>query len=390
MTARFLGSQSSLREANRETLLKTVRNYGAMTQVELAENTGLSTATVSNLVRQMVDEDIFETKATIRNGRRASLVALTRRQGIGVGVHIERRHLRIVLMDFAKVLLSERQMPLALNHRPDSTIERILVLIKEMVSAIGAAIDEIVGIGLAVGAPLDFRTHSVAIPGILRGWEGMDLTSAFTTAFNVPVTVDNDSNAAAYTEMRIGSATGIDNYVYIHADDGVGAGIVVNGRLMRGVTGLAGEIGHVQVDPLGSICSCGNRGCLNTVVDEDRLVSLLSVTHGNMTLEDLVTLAKNGDPGCRRVVSDAALRIGSVAANLCICVDPEIVVLGGILSTTAEVFLDPLRESLHRLLFPDALTPMQVKVAGYPIFNAAMGGALMSIDRADNTIGIRS
>jgi predicted NBD/HSP70 family sugar kinase len=361
-----------------------------MTQVELAENTGLSTATVSNLVRQMVDEDIFETKATIRNGRRASLVALTRRQGIGVGVHIERRHLRIVLMDFAKVLLSERQMPLALNHRPDSTIERILVLIKEMVSAIGAAIDEIVGIGLAVGAPLDFRTHSVAIPGILRGWEGMDLTSAFTTAFNVPVTVDNDSNAAAYTEMRIGSATGIDNYVYIHADDGVGAGIVVNGRLMRGVTGLAGEIGHVQVDPLGSICSCGNRGCLNTVVDEDRLVSLLSVTHGNMTLEDLVTLAKNGDPGCRRVVSDAALRIGSVAANLCICVDPEIVVLGGILSTTAEVFLDPLRESLHRLLFPDALTPMQVKVAGYPIFNAAMGGALMSIDRADNTIGIRS
>ncbi|MFT8649358.1 MAG: ROK family transcriptional regulator [Bifidobacterium psychraerophilum] len=390
MTARFFGSQSSLREANRATLLKTVRNYGAMTQVELAENTGLSTATVSNLVRQLVDEDVVETKATIRNGRRATLVALTRRQGIGVGVHIERRHMRVVLMDFAKVVLSERGMPLALNHRPDSTIERIMVLIKEMVSAIGAAIDEIVGIGLAVGAPLDYRTHAVAIPGILHGWEGMDLTAPFRTAFNVPVNVDNDANASAFTEMRIGAASGVDNFVYIHADDGVGSGIVINGRLLRGITGLAGEIGHIQVDPLGSICSCGNRGCLNTVVDEDRLVSLLSVTHGNMTLEDLVKMTNDADPGCRRVVSDAALRIGSVAADLCICVDPEIVVLGGTLSTTGDVFLDPFRESLQRLLFPDALTPMQVRSAAHPVFNAAIGGALMSIEKADNTIGIRS
>ncbi|MFT8988095.1 MAG: ROK family transcriptional regulator [Bifidobacterium psychraerophilum] len=390
MTARFFGSQSSLREANRATLLKTVRNYGAMTQVELAENTGLSTATVSNLVRQLVDEDVVETKATIRNGRRATLVALTRRQGIGVGVHIERRHMRVVLMDFAKVVLSERGMPLALNHRPDSTIERIMVLIKEMVSAIGAAIDEIVGIGLAVGAPLDYRTHAVAIPGILHGWEGLDLTVPFRTAFNVPVNVDNDANASAFTEMRIGAANGVDNFVYIHADDGVGSGIVINGRLLRGITGLAGEIGHIQVDPLGSICSCGNRGCLNTVVDEDRLVSLLSVTHGNMTLEDLVKMTNDADPGCRRVVSDAALRIGSVAADLCICVDPEIVVLGGTLSTTGDVFLDPFRESLQRLLFPDALTPMQVRSAAHPVFNAAIGGALMSIEKADNTIGIRS
>jgi predicted NBD/HSP70 family sugar kinase len=218
----------------------------------------------------------------------------------------------------------------------------------------------------------------------------MDLTAPFRTAFNVPVNVDNDANASAFTEMRIGAANGVDNFVYIHADDGVGSGIVINGRLLRGITGLAGEIGHIQVDPLGSICSCGNRGCLNTVVDEDRLVSLLSVTHGNMTLEDLVKMTNDADPGCRRVVSDAALRIGSVAADLCICVDPEIVVLGGTLSTTGDVFLDPFRESLQRLLFPDALTPMQVRSAAHPVFNAAIGGALMSIEKADNTIGIRS
>ena len=94
----------------------------------------------------------------------------------------------------------------------------------------------------------------------------------------------------------MGVAAGKRNFVYISASDGVGAGIVINGEIMHGVTGLAGEIGHIQVDPLGAICSCGNRGCLDTVVAENRLVQLLSVTHGNMTLDDLVSFANEATP----------------------------------------------------------------------------------------------
>ena len=460
MATRLFGSQTSLREANRANLLASIHKFGAMTQVELAEVTGLSTATVSTLVHQLVDEDQLETKNTVRNGRRATLVTLARHQGLGVGLWIARRHLTLSIVDFSKSIIAEHTLPLPLGHKADTTLERAMLLINETLSSIDAEASELVGIGVAVAAPVatsdhtiaipgilpgwdgvditsplrtafnvpvyvdivDFSKsiiaehtlplplghkadttleramllinetlssidaeaselvgigvavaapvatsdHTIAIPGILPGWDGVDITSPLRTAFNVPVYVDNDANFAAYGESRMGVAAGKRNFVYISASDGVGAGIVINGEIMHGVTGLAGEIGHIQVDPLGAICSCGNRGCLDTVVAENRLVQLLSVTHGNMTLDDLVSFANEGDPGCRRIIADAAVRIGQVAADLCISVDPEVIVLGGKLAMTGDVFIQPFNEALQRMLFPDAVAPIDVLVSSHP------------------------
>ena len=111
MATRLFGSQTSLREANRANLLPTIHKFGAMTQVELAEVTGLSTATVSTLVHQLVDEDQLETKSTVRNGRRATLVTLARHQGLGVGLWIARRHLTLSIVDFSKSIIAEYTLP---------------------------------------------------------------------------------------------------------------------------------------------------------------------------------------------------------------------------------------------------------------------------------------
>jgi predicted NBD/HSP70 family sugar kinase len=354
-----------------------------MTQIELAESTGLSTATVSTLVHQLVDESKLVTQNTIRNGRRATLVALARKEGLGVGIAITRHELILDIIDYSNTVIAEHTLPLALGHKVDTTLERSMVLINETLSNVGASVQEIRGIGIAVAAPVDARTHTIAIPGILPGWDGVDIGTPLHTAFQVPVVVDNDSNMGAICETRFGCAVGKDNFVYINTSDGVGAGIFVDGKLLRGVTGLAGEIGHMQVDPLGSICSCGNRGCLNTVVDEQRLVSLLSVTHGNMTMDDLVSTANEGDPGCRRVIADAAVRIGTVCADLCISVDPEIVVIGGKLALAGDTFITAFEQSLQRLLFPSALTPIQVIPAAYPLTCASMGAAIKAMEYAE-------
>lgn len=221
------------------------------------------------------------------------------------------------------------------------------------------------------------------MPGLLPGWEDEDIAAAFREMFDVPVIVDNDANMSAFCEARVGAGSGIEDFVYVNASDGVGAGIVRGGEVHHGVTGLAGEIGHIQVDPLGAICQCGNRGCLNTVVDEQRLTSLLAVTHGDLTLNDLVLKANDGDPGCRRVIADAAVRIGNVASTLCISVDPELVVVGGELAQAGEVFLDPFREALQRLLFPDALTPIAVLEAKLPKINGALGAGIMAMENEE-------
>ena len=382
MATRLFGSQTSLREANRANLLASIHKFGAMTQVELAEVTGLSTATVSTLVHQLVDEDQLETKSTVRNGRRATLVTLARHQGLGVGLWIARRHLTLSIVDFSKSIIAEHTLPLPLGHKADTTLERAMLLINETLSSIDAEASELVGIGVAVAAPggpprdhtIRDSRHSARI-----GTASISRPRCARRS-NVPVYVDNDANFAAYGESRMGVAAGKRNFVYISASDGVGAGIVINGEIMHGVTGLAGEIGHIQVDPLGAICSCGNRGCLDTVVAENRLVQLLSVTHGNMTLDDLVSFANEGDPGCRRIIADAAVRIGQVAADLCISVDPEVIVLGGKLAMTGDVFIQPFNEALQRMLFPDAVAPIDVLVSSHPDDNCALGGALCAIE----------
>ncbi len=381
--AKLFGSQTSLREANRATILDHIHRFGAMTQIELAESTGLSTATISTLVRQLVDENRLTTQNTVRNGRRATLVTIVRQQGLGIGLHISRHDLRICVIDAARQILTEHNLPLAHDHKTDTTINRSLTLINETLSNLGAGAEEILGIGIAVSAPVDIRTHTIMLPGILPGWDGADITTPFLNAFHVPVVLENDSNCGAVCESRMGAAQGMPDFVYINAGGGVGAGIVTQGGLWHGVTGLAGEIGHIQVDPLGSICSCGNRGCLDTVVGEDRLVSLLNVTHGNLTLEDLVETARKGDPGCRKVVADAAMRIGTVCAELCIAIDPQVVVVGGELSLAGEDFSGPFSQALQRLLFPYVLKPIEVAQAAHPVDGPMLGAALLSLHEAE-------
>lgn len=387
MAGRFskkkLGSQSSLREANRANLLESIHKFGAMTQVELAEIMGVSTATISALVHQLSDEGQLETHGTVRNGRRAQLVTLAHHNGLAAGVHITRRGLRVVLCDDTRSPYMEHHYPLARNHLPDTTLDIAARMIRESLEQMDAGADELLAIGVALGAPVDKRTRMLAVPGLLPGWEDEDIAAAFREMFDVPVVVDNDANMSAFCEARVGAGSGIEDFVYVNASDGVGAGIVRGGEVHHGVTGLAGEIGHIQVDPLGAICQCGNRGCLNTIVDEQRLTSLLSVTHGDLTLNDLVLKANEGDPGCRRVISDAAVRIGNVASTLCISVDPELVVVGGELAQAGEVFLDPFREALQRLLFPDALTPIAVLEAKLPKINGALGAGIMAMENEE-------
>ena len=171
MATRLFGSQTSLREANRANLLASIHKFGAMTQVELAEVTGLSTATVSTLVHQLVDEDQLETKNTVRNGRRATLVTLARHQGLGVGLWIARRHLTLSIVDFSKSIIAEHTLPLPLGHKADTTLERAMLLINETLSSIDAEASELVGIGVAVAAPVAFcpdGTASISRPRCAR------------------------------------------------------------------------------------------------------------------------------------------------------------------------------------------------------------------------------
>lgn len=362
-----------------------MKRYGALTQVELAAATGLSTATVSTIVKELLQAGVVHTSPTSRSGRRAQQVTLARRLGLVAGVQFGHRTLRVALGDLGRQVLAEQQMPLPPDHRVDTSLDRAALLVVDLVESVGADIAELLTVGVAVPGPVDAGTGRISIPGVLRGWDDVHIGQVLSKRLARPVVVDNDANLAALAEHELGASRDVLDSVFVRVSYGTGAGIVLNGQLHRGFAGTAGEIGHVQVDPSGPICRCGNRGCLETVVGADALLALLRSSHGDLSLRDVIARANQGDQGCRRVVADAGDAVGVVVAGLATAVNPQVVVVGGELAETGEVLLGPLRDALGRSLTPNTVAPLEV-VAGELGQDAEVLGALALALRSTDVV----
>jgi predicted NBD/HSP70 family sugar kinase len=374
------GSQTALREANRATVMDTIRRYGGLAQVELAAATGLSAATVSNIVRELQGAGTVAVRTTVHNGRRAQLVTMVHRTGVAAGVHIGTRHMAITLADSAHEVLAEQSLPLPHEHRADTSLDRAALLVVELLERVGSSLGELLGIGIGLPAPVDPATGTVSVPGILRGWDDSPVAQVMSKRLGVPVFVDNDANLGALAESRLGAARSYQDSVYVRVSHGTGAGVALSGRLHRGFAGTAGEIGHVQVDASGVVCLCGSRGCLNTVVGSPALIEVLRASRGNLTLRDIITLATEGDPGCRQVVEDAGTTIGAVVAGLAIAVNPQCVVVGGELAETGEILLGPMREAIRRRVPLNHLAPLEVVAAELGPRAEVMGALLLVLE----------
>jgi predicted NBD/HSP70 family sugar kinase len=204
---------------------------------------------------------------------------------------------------------------------------------------------------------------------------------------DIPVMVDNDANLGALAEAAFGAGRDAGDLIYLKVSSGIGAGLILNGRLYRGSHGLAGELGHVLVDPDGIVCRCGNRGCLETVAATGALVDLLRRSHGeDLTVQDMLTAARGGDVGCRRVIQDAGRALGQVVATLLNVLNPELLVVGGDLAAAGDLLLDGVRESVGRAALPEASRGAEV-VAGVLGDRAQVLGALaLVVSEADRAL----
>jgi len=337
-----------LREANRARIVDSLKHHGHLTQVELAGSTGLSPATVSNIVKELAASGVLNTSVTSRSGRRATEVTLARQLGLVAGLHFSSRHLRVSISDVGRTVVAENHVPLALDHRHDRELDRATLLLSDMLESVDASFSDLLAVGVALPAPVDSTTGMIATPGLLRGWEGVDVAEVLYNRIEVPVYVDNEANLGSLAETRFGAARGTRGAAYIRVGHSISAGLVINGTIYHGVTGKAGQIGHVTIDENGPICRCGSRGCLDTLAGGPALLELFRDDPGMQRIRDLLVRAEAGDASARRVIGDAGRHIGIAAASLCNLFDPELLVIGGELAQAGEILLAPLRHSLER------------------------------------------
>jgi len=376
------GSQSSLREANRARIVDAIAHYGALTQVELAAVTGLSPATVSNIVKEQAATGVLSTAPTSRSGRRAVRVTLAREMGLVVGLHVSNRQLRLALADAGHQVLAERMLPLARDHRADSELDRVMLLILDMAESVGAGLDELLAVGVGLAAPVDPGTGVIVTPGLLRGWDGVPVADELQARLHRPVFVDNEANLGALAEHRMGAARGVRQAAYLRVSHGVGAGLIVDGRIYRGGSGKAGEIGHLTLDEQGTVCRCGNRGCLETLVGAAALAAKFPGSRGDVKLRDIVRRADAGDDTAVRVIADAGRHLGIALAGLSNLVDPRRIVVGGELAEAGEMLLSPLRHALERSTLATASGGPEVVRGELGERAEVLGAVLFAIERA--------
>lgn len=382
------GSQTSLHRANLERVVRAVRMAGSLTQAEIARSTGLSAATVSNIVRELKDGGTVEVTPTSAGGRRARSVSLSGDAGIVVGVDFGHTHLRVAIGNLAHQVLAEESEPLDVDASSAQGFGRAEQLVNRLIETTGISPEKIIGVGLGVPGPIDVESGTLGSTSILPGWTGINPSQELAGRLGVPVYVDNDANLGALGELVWGSGRGVRDLAYIKVASGVGAGLVIDGHIYRGPGGTAGEIGHITLDESGPVCRCGNRGCLETFTAARYVLPLLKPSHGpDLTMERMVQLAREGDPGCRRVIGDVGRHIGSGVANLCNLLNPSRVVLGGSLAEAGELVLGPIRDSVSRYAIPSAARQLSVLPGALGARAEVLGAlALVLSEMGDSTL----
>lgn len=290
------------------------------------------------------------------------------------------------------------------DHRgqpPERVVESIAASVSDLMRASGVAIESIQGVGVGTAGHVDYHTGTLIINSNLPGFEAFPLGERLRTALDTPVFLDNDANAQAYAEYRFGAGRGYDNMSFVTVSTGVGAGLIIGGSVYRGVTGIAGEIGHTIVEPSGSIrCGCGRTGCLmaytsgltlpqvvREVLDREQLSAsdtrfdFASMPDARITGELIGTGLAEGDRFCRRIVEQYADYLAIGLNNLYQVIDPGLFVVGGGLSAWGPAYIDRVRTQFASLVERMSVRTPEIRVAQLGTDAAVIGAAALPLER---------
>lgn len=366
------GSLEGLRTVNRARVVEVLRRRGKVSRAEIARETGLSRSTVSSLVGGLIGEglvlervgeaDDHDPGRARASGRPPVLLAFDASAGLALGIAFGHSHVRVALADLSSEVLGERRREHDVDREALAGLDAAAEMARELLDEVGADRDRVIGAGMGLSGPIDHARGRTGTREILPGWFGIAAQAEMEARVGVPVRLENDANLGALAEAAFGAGRGSGHLVYLMLSSGIGAGLFLNGRLYRGVTGMAGEVGHLLVDESGPLCRCGNRGCLETFAAGPPLAELVSDSKGEtVSIEAMLAMAADGDPGARRVLEDAGRIAGRSVAGLCNLLNPELVVVGGRLATAGDLLLDPLRESVRRHAIGAAAEAVRVR-----------------------------
>ncbi|MGW7546030.1 ROK family protein [Streptomyces sp. NPDC054770] len=356
-------------QASAGDLLELVRNGRAVTRGALQQATGLSRATVGHRLDRLFRAGWLREGAggpvdSPLGGRPSITLEFDDSHAVVLAADLETRHARAAVLSLTGELLAEHTGTLVIQDGPDAVLGELGHWFAELLEKAGHRATEVCGIGLAVPGPVDMDTGRVVQPPIMPGWDGYDIRGRLARAFTehtgapaVPVLVDNDANLLAYGEQRTGYPD-CSAFVLVKVSTGIGAGVVVDGSIYRGVDGGAGDIGHIRVGAEAQ-CRCGSYGCLAAVASGGAVARRLAEAGVPASSgSDVRDLLASGHPEAAALAREAGRMVGDVLATVVTLLNPGVLMIAGDLAGTP--FLTGVRELLYQRALPRSTAHLDV------------------------------
>lgn len=344
-----------------EHLLRLIRTGQATSRGALARLTGMSRSTIAQRVDALVDAGYVRDRGRGESagGRPPILLEFDGSRRFVLTAVIERSEVRVGIVNFAGAVIERRRRPVGVAEGPDVVLGVITEEFRSILGHGATQPSEVSGIGISVPAPVEHATGRPIEPTIMPGWHACPIRERLEESFALPVFVDNDANLMGLAEYAV-LGSGVTSMIYVRASDGIGAGLVLDGRLFRGAVGAAGALGHTAVDGCSKVCTCGNVGCLAAIAGGAAVAAQLrSVGERVADAAEVVSLVRSGHLAALQLLRTAGRQLGRVLAGVVNLLDPGVLVIGGELVEVHD-FLAGVREEVYRRSLPLAAGHLQI------------------------------
>ncbi len=389
MTINPIVNSTDLNEVHRASIVKILQRNENCSRADIAKLTGLTQASITKIVASLIDMGIVSEAGTIKGSgnRRAIGLRLNSERNLVIAVKFSRFMFTVGVFDISGKLYAEEETEFDVKDDP----AKVLADIKSRVHAFLKRYENVVAVGIALPGPYLRHKGHIAIVSRMDAWHNVNFIKEFEEEFDKPVFLEQDANAGAMAEWWFGNhSVEMTTLAYMLVGEGVGSGIVNDGKLLLGMQGAAAETGHISIDMNGPRCECGNYGCLEMYCStpvvlnraKQEIPDLFKAEKKSRTDEHnlLYRSAREGNVKAKQLMEETARYIGYGCVNLINAYDPDVIVIGDVMAKAGDILLPKIREVVKERAIPELYEKVRIEMSGLEVDPTLYGAAAIATD----------
>lgn len=384
----------SKKNIDKNTIVNLILEYGTLARMDIHELTGIRLASITELTKELIDEGyLVEGKNDLDNKKKA--LSINIKSATTIGIDIQPDKILALLVEPDGTIIKREQTPINASDASEVILERFLRTLDEIIESS----EEIkpIGIGVSITGFLDKEKKIVLASSQMQNFSNVPLEKIVRGRYGLPVIIDDSAPLNLICERRFAKGEKPGDIIYVEVGYGVGTGILSNGSLIKGYSGLAGELGHTVVDPHGKLCVCGNRGCLRTIATSAEIVQNVSeiiksgtysiifdMVGGDVNKIDIYTVleaAKQNDKVALNVIDETAMYIGIALSNAVNMLNPRELIFGGQMFSKSDYMLEPIKRIISKNILPMFANDVIYKVGSYIGDGGALGACTVVLEK---------